>query len=313
MSLGSGSGSSESRASEAAEPRKIINLGEAPVLSKLYAKAAASTALGLVGLGGRASAFPDNEYRISGLRADREKLRDFNRLMHGSDRDELPAGFAHIMVFPTSIALMAADDFPLPLVGAVHLANRVEQRRRIDPTEVLTARVWAQNPAQHRAGTQVEIAAELRAEQTGDVVWRSESTYLARGIKIPGLATVETPEREKFSAPDANAQWPLASNIGRKYAALSGDVNPIHMSSLSARALGMKGAIAHGMYLASRALTSAQPAGLEAFEWRAEFATPTFIPGLVSVRFDEASDGVNYQGWNARNGKPNFFGSVKPL
>ncbi|AJT42873.1 dehydratase [Psychromicrobium lacuslunae] len=295
-----------------AEPRKIIELSEAPSLSKLYAKAASSTALGLVGLARRSSVFPNTEYRLSGLRADREKLRDFNRLMHGSDRDELPAGFAHIMVFPTSIALMAADDFPLPLVGAVHLANRVEQRRRVDPTESFSARVWAQNPAQHRAGTQVEIAAELSTERAGEVVWSSVSTYLARGVKLPGLSAVQTPEREKFSVPDANAQWALSSDIGRRYAALSGDVNPIHMSSLSARALGMKGAIAHGMYLASRALASAQPAGLEAFEWRAEFATPTFIPGLVSVRFEEIAEGVKYQGWNARNGKPNFFGSVSP-
>ncbi|WP_394937644.1 MaoC family dehydratase [Psychromicrobium sp. YIM B11713] len=298
---------------EASQPRRIVTLQEPPSLGKLYAKAGGSTALGAVGLLKRARSFPALEYRLNGLRADRRKLRDFNRLMHGSDRDELPSGFVHTMAFPTSIALMSDDSFPLPLIGSVHLANSVQHYRRIDPAETLAVRVWSQNPAQHRAGTQVEIVAELSSEQSGEVLWHSVSTYLSRGIRIAGLLPLDEPERPTFQAPDANALWSLPGNIGRRYAAVSGDVNPIHMSGLTAKALGMNRAIAHGMYLASKALTGALPAATEAFRWEARFATPTFIPGAVAVRFDEVEGQVSYQGWNPRNGKPHFSGTVEAL
>jgi acyl dehydratase len=57
-----------------------------------------------------------------------------------------------------------------------------------------------------------------------------------------------------FKAPDPTALWQLGVDTGRAYAAVSGDFNPIHLSVLSAKALGMRRSIAHGMYLASRAL-----------------------------------------------------------
>ncbi|NYE94244.1 acyl dehydratase [Psychromicrobium silvestre] len=317
----------EDTGQEAGASRRVIELSEPPVLSKLYAKAATAPAFGALGIRKSGKSFPAVEYRLSGLRAELKQLRDFNRLMHGSDRDELPAGFVHIMAFPSVIALMSADGYPLPLLGAVHLENRVQQHRRIDPAERLAVRVWAQNPALHRVGTQVELAVEVSAEQAGDVVWTGVSTYLSRGVRLAGLDQVEGTEHEKFTAPDANARWTLGSDIGRRYAAVSGDINPIHLSSLSARALGMKRAIAHGMYLASRALTDAKPAGLDAFGWDVRFATPTFIPGTVALRFQEqpidsvapetgvlgSRGAVAFQGWNQRNGKPHFSGSVHPL
>ena len=49
--------------------------------------------------------------------------------------------------------------------------------------------------------------------------------------------------------------WSLPASASRAYAAVSGDVNPIHMSALTAKAFGFPRAIAHGMYTAARALS----------------------------------------------------------
>ena len=293
----------------------VVELPGSPSLGGLYAAALKQQALGGLGLAKRSRSFPETEYRVSGVRPDATKLAEFNRLMRGAGRDSVPAGFVHIMSFPIAVALMAAPGFPVPLLGLVHLTNKVQQHRRIDPAELLDFRVKVQHPAGHRAGTQFEISAQARAAGSDELLWQGESTYLARGVDLGLPAAAD--QREPFTAPDANAFWPLAADLGRRYGAVSGDNNPIHTSKIGAKALGLKTTIVHGMYLASRALTSALPAGVEAFRWDVEFATPTFIPGAVALRFEVASgrhwERTEYLGWNPRNGKINFSGSIAAL
>ena len=56
--------------------------------------------------------------------------------------------------------------------------------------------------------------------------------------------------------PVGTIRWRVPDDIGRRYAKVSGDVNPIHMSSLTAKALGFKRAIAHGMWVKAHALAA---------------------------------------------------------
>ncbi len=44
----------------------------------------------------------------------------------------------------------------------------------------------------------------------------------------------------------------VAANAGRQYAKLSGDFNPIHLSNITARLLGMRQAIIHGMHTVAK-------------------------------------------------------------
>jgi acyl dehydratase len=66
-----------------------------------------------------------------------------------------------------------------------------------------------------------------------------------------------------------------------RYAGASGDFNPIHWSDRVARAVGLPGVIAHGMFtmaLAGRALTTwaANPAGV--VEYGVRFTRPVVVP-----------------------------------
>ena len=88
-----------------------------------------------------------------------------------------------------------------------------------------------------------------------------------------------------------------------------GDYNPIHLSAASAKALGMKRAIAHGMYLAGRALAGSTPQDT-GYDWSVEFATPVFLPSTVDVAFEDRGDQTVFSGWGARSGKPHFSGSI---
>ena len=66
-----------------------------------------------------------------------------------------------------------------------------------------------------------------------------------------------------------------------RYAGASGDFNPIHWNERTARAVGLPGVIAHGMFtmaLAGRYLTdwAGDPAALELF--RVRFSAPVVVP-----------------------------------
>ncbi|MBT1001813.1 hypothetical protein KIH31_04285 [Paenarthrobacter sp. DKR-5] len=300
--------------------REAVLLGEMPSLSKLYLNAAAVAARSRVLGSGSVKTLPEAVHEVRGVRADAEKLTAFQHLLGLPARDWMPAGFVHVLGFPLAVSVMSREDFPLPLLGMIHLRNRVEQFRPVHYTRDLTLRSWADNVQGHRVGTQADLVVEVRDGTGGELLWRGVSTYLARGVFLPGVDK-PAPRREPddFSPPDPTALWRLGPGTGRDYAAVSGDFNPIHLSTLTARALGMRGMLAHGMYLASRALGEALPNDERSFTWDVDFGAPVFLPSTVALHFADAEDASgswvrsDYAAWNARTGRKHFSGSVLPL
>ncbi|MCO1338386.1 hypothetical protein BJH93_05670 [Kocuria polaris] len=302
--------------------RRRVELGEAPALGGIYAAAVKKTAAsGLAGLLGSHRSGGDDrwelpavEHRVRRLNVDAGQLTRYQRLMGDTVRDDLPSVFVHGLAFPVAMSVMVASDFPLPLMGLVHLSNRVEHLRRIRPEEELAVRAWAEGLREHYAGTQVDVVAEVSSH--GEVLWRGVSTYLAKGVDLPGRTRPERPERVEFEAPARTGQWRLGADTGREYAAVLGDWNPIHLTSLSAKALGLKRHIAHGMYLAGRSLAVAAP-NQGGYEWSIEFAAPVFLPGTVNFALveDDAADPygvVRFAGWNRAGTREHFSGHVAP-
>ncbi|WP_298459362.1 MaoC/PaaZ C-terminal domain-containing protein [uncultured Cellulomonas sp.] len=305
-----------------------MELAAVPGLGALYARGvAASARLAALSRAGRApSRLPDVEYVVHGVVADADRLTAYQHLLGETASDALPAGYVHVLAFPVATALMVAGDFPLPLAGMVHLANRVEQHRALRLGERLTVRARAQHLRPHRSGTQVDLVTEVGGEGadgvagTDGVVWRGVSTYLAKGVRLAtggdddAAASAPAPRREAFVAPTPTGRWTLAADAGRRYAAVSGDRNPIHLSALTARPLGFPRAIAHGMDTAARALAAVGPARGESFTWTAEFARAVLLPGTVTVRVapDDGGSGYAYTGWDARSGTLHLSGTVVP-
>ncbi|SDB92462.1 Acyl dehydratase [Sanguibacter gelidistatuariae] len=319
-------------------PSAVKTLPGVPELGGLYARAVLPGWPRLPGRSSGASpdhaSLPDVTYRVADVVADPEQLLRYQRLLGEPADDALPAGFVHVLAFPVAMALMIHPDFPLPLAGMVHLANAVTMSRVIRADERLEVHAWARRLALHPRGTQVELVTEVSARYgAGDameVVWRGVSTYLAKGVERSGVTAdpvdadpvdadpvaVGAPVADApavFTPPMPTARWTLDAGTGRRYAAVSGDRNPIHLSALTAKAFGFPRAIAHGMYTAARALAESGAGRGGAFEWTVVFAKPVLLPGTVAVSItgDDAG-GFVYSGWNARSGKEHFSGTVTP-
>ncbi|WP_320538237.1 MaoC family dehydratase [Pseudarthrobacter sp. IC2-21] len=301
----------------AAQP---VILGEVPSLSKLYVNAAAQAARRrILGTHGT-STLPETGHEVRGVRADVANLTAYQHLIGLTARDTLPAGYLHALAFPLAMSVMNRDDFPLPLLGMVHLSNYIEQRSPVIFTDLLDISARVENLRGHRAGTQLDVIAEIRSAGRPDIRWTGRSTYLAKGVFLPGI-DVPSPQngRPDFAPPHPTAVWDLGVETGRAYAAVSGDFNPIHLSALSAKALGMRRSIAHGMYLASRALADVGPVKGESFGWDVTFDAPVYLPGRVALEITtgQAPGGgwerSGYVAWNPRSGRKHFRGSVAPL
>jgi hypothetical protein len=300
-----------------------VVLGELPSLSKLYVNAATTAARRRV-LGTAAGRkLPEVSHEVRNVRADVGNLTAYQHLVGETASDILPAGYVHALAFPVSMSVMNRDDFPLPLLGMIHLKNHVEQRAPIQFSEALDIRSWAANLAGHRAGTQLDVVAEVRSASSGDLLWRGVSTYLAKGVFLPGVDKPGHPNGAvgagDFSPPDPTALWQLGLDTGRNYATVSGDFNPIHLSVLSAKALGLRGSIAHGMYLASRALADVGAVKADSFTWDVAFEAPVFLPARVALDIATVHSGSgswehsDYVAWNPRSGRRHFTGTVSAV
>ena len=280
----------------------------APSMLPLYARAVAPAVPGLGMLPGvRRSAreLPDLALEQPGVRIDRDRLAAYAEVCGFGLRDALPATYPHILAFPLHMALMADGDFPFAPMGIVHVANRISQHRPILSGESLDLRVHAADLRPHPKGRQFDIVSEARTG--GELVWRGVSTMLRRGS---GGEPSET-RREDRPVPAGATRWKLPGDLGRQYAGVSGDRNPIHLYGVTAKAFGFPRQIAHGMWSKARCLAALQPRLPDAFDVQVEFKKPILLPATVAFGTDRHADGTEFGLTDARKGTPHLGGSVR--
>jgi acyl dehydratase len=243
-------------------------------LGTLYVKAA----LGAVGP--RGHELPDTVLGDD-VMVDRDHLAEYAHVCGFPVADALPVTYPHVLAFPLQVELMARRSFPLPLPGLVHVRNRITAHRAIDAAEPLAVRVHAEGLRAHPKGAQVDLVAEIDA--AGEVVWEGRSTYLARGATAPDGAP-DPAEPAGIDDATAVATWRVDSGTGRRYARVSGDVNPIHLHPLTAKAFGFPRAIAHGMWTAARAVAALQGRLPSAMAYDVAFGKPLLLPSTVELR-----------------------------
>lgn len=277
-----------------------VTLTRAPALLPMYAKAA------VTGRRHRGTALPDSQYALADQAIDLDHLAAYDRVCGFRISDVLPATYLHVLAFPVTVALMTEPDFPFPLVGLVHVANSITVRRPVRADERVSFQVHAADLQPHPAGRQFDLV--VGATVGDEPVWSGRSTYLRRGGGRP--ATRDHAELPATSGPVAMVRVP--GDIGRRYAAVSGDRNPIHLHPLSARALGFPTAIAHGMWLAARTLATLEGRLPDAYTVDVAFKTPVLLPSTIAIACERAATGWRMDVLSAKSGKPHLAGTITP-
>lgn len=194
----------------------------------------------------------------------------------------VPLSYPHVLAFALHLMLLTRPNFPYPASGMVHLANRIRQHQRLHEGQALRLEVYCERWVAHPKGQALSIATRAYAEET--LVWESDSLYLRREVKNPiGELWVDAlPLQEEGLL--RTQRWVLPADLGRRFAQVSGDFNPIHTSVMGAKIFGFRRAIAHGMWTLGRALAAQQPpGGLARAEAHCDFKLPIFLPGQVAL------------------------------
>jgi acyl dehydratase len=292
----------------------VRELSSAPRLTALYPKAmagvGASALRRLPGFDGRPSELPDTELVLGDAEIRGDQLAAYQRVCTFEISDTVPATYPHLLAFPLSMQLMTDGAFPFPVVGLVHIRNRIELRRSIAAGERLALRVRTDRLGPHDRGTQFDVIAE--AEVDGEAAWRSVSTYLHRESSGSG-GSREDSAKEGPDPPNPSAEFTVPGDIGRRYAAISGDRNPIHLHPLTARLFGLPRAIAHGMWLKARCLAVLQSLLPEGYAVDVSFKLPVFLPARVALSTSAEVAVRNFALHDARSGKPHLEGRVEPV
>jgi hypothetical protein len=289
-----------------------------PSVLPLYARAAAPLIPGaslLPFLPGGGGEIPDLDLELTGVLPDPDAVAAYAKVCGFALRDHLPPTYPHVLAFPLHMAVMADGSFPFGAVGLVHLENRIVQRRRIGLGEELALRV---RPTELRAHPKGQTFSLLTEASIGpESVWESESTFLRRGAAkdgTPAKVDVADPSgmREEVRQQGAAADWRLPGDLGRRYAAVSGDRNPIHMHSLTAKPLGFPGAIAHGMWTKARCLAALEGRLPDAFSVEVSFRKPIVLPARVEFATATEGERTGFAVRGADRQTPHLDGLVEP-
>ncbi|MDX1658835.1 MAG: MaoC/PaaZ C-terminal domain-containing protein [Nitriliruptorales bacterium] len=267
--------------------RNVRELDRAPNLLPLLGKAALNMALPGRGGDGGGGDLPDLELVLGGVTTDPDDLAAYDRVCGFRYDDRLPPTYPHIQTFPLQVELMTDDSFPFALAGLVHVGNTITQHRWIAASEAVTYHVHAEDLRPHPKGQQFDMVATGRVD--GEVVWESTSTYLHRG---GGGGDGEAPDAgadaPNLPDPTFSAEWRVPGDTGRRYAAVSGDRNPIHLHPLTARLFGYPKPIAHGMWTKARALAGLEGRLPDAFTVDVVFKKPLLLPATVHFKSEQA-------------------------
>lgn len=234
-------------------------------------------------------------------------------LMCGCHPDQdLPLLFPTVMSFRLSMAAMAAPAFPLSVLGGVLSGYRAVQLRAVPAAEPLAFRAQLQPELRTTATGNSEYDITIRASTaSGELVWHDRSTFTAMSGNRrhqQNQQQLEAASEDKAEAAQWRtlAEWHLGSDVGRRFAAINGDVNPIHMAAWCAKLFGFRSNIAHGMLLLARFVQAANETGAGRAYPRAIQATlkrPMLLPGhaVCQVRdADAAGAGLRVADWPQR-------------
>jgi len=248
------------------------DLQREPSLPGLYLRAASRRKI-------TGTTLPDEGLRCW-VDIDRQRLAAYRKVCGFADDGLLPPTYPHILAFAVQMQLLTARDFPFPLLGLIHLSNRIRVLRPLGGISRAQVSVRVRNLRPHPKGATFDLLTSLD-DQLGPL-WEADSQMLCRGVKLEGEA-IEQDWQPSLPLVQV-AQWNAPADIGRQYAKVSGDYNPIHLSAASARLFGFPTAIAHGLWNKARTLAAlADHLPKANLEVAVHFRKPVRLPNAVTL------------------------------
>ena len=248
--------------------------------------------------------------RVNGVKAASSQLERFRSVCQFGPSNVLPITYPQVMSTALQIQLMLRAEFPFSPLGSIHLRNQITQWQTIDQSQPLDFEVGIDAQRITHIGYEIDFVSRALAHE--ECVWQVVATVLFRRK----VMSAPKPKREHTAKPAlANSvKWSLPEDLGRAYARASGDYNPIHLMPATARMMGFKRHIAHGMWSKSRCLASLLPQfGDRAVVVETAFKLPVYLPTEVTMMHEVNEDVCHFELRGPNGRRPHLIGSISSM
>lgn len=280
-------------------------LSQIPDAGRLYLKAAGTLTKKPKG----EPELPPLAVRVEDVSADPGHLADYAAICGFDAIEYLPITFPHVMAGALHLHLLTQKRFPFPLLGLVHIRNDIQQRRPLATNTRFSLEARLGEARSVRQGIEFDLMTDVVGD--GEALWSETSTMLYRrpapksGAGSRSQVPPPSPlaEYRSFSAP---------SDIGRRYAKVGRDYNPIHLAPWAARLFGFKRHIAHGMWSAARCAAALErELGRAPTRLSVQFKQPLFLPAKVALKFTRGQESIDFSLLSARSDKTHLSGVLR--
>jgi len=246
-----------------------------------------------------------------GAKADAALIKRYAEVCGLPDDSFYPLLYPHVLTSAIHIDFISRPEFPLSPMGAVHTRMHVLQHAPIAADAVVDIECKLTSTRVLKPGIEFEITTTLA--QNGVKVWESLSANLIRGKKFG-----EPEEASDFShLPDLESEpvetgWKVPKDMGWRYAKITGDYNPIHVSRVLAKFMGFDRDLIYGMWSAARCLAhlpqldTARPIRADIL-----FKGPVYMESDVAMKRVTGESGQSFDLYCAGNPRPVIRGRVR--
>ncbi len=285
-----------------------LDFANAPGIWGSYSRVVASRKPGTLREGATS---PRIEATLAASRADPGHLARYAAICEVSRTDRIPIAYPHMLASGMHLAMLSSSAFPISVLGLVHVGNRIVRERAIDAAESLALHSWIEGHRDTERGQEFDLETEGLVD--GAVIWRETCTFLARRRGKPATRPVADRARQfDGGGPVRSSSFAAPAGLGRRYASVSGDYNPIHLADLAARPFGFRKAIAHGMWSLARCaseLDEIDASGRTSLD--VVFRLPVYLPAWVILESCAADGGIAFALRDSTSSRPYLTGDLR--
>lgn len=237
------------------------------------------------------TALPERVSVVPGWRLERSSLAAYRALLGSSA--ELPLAFPQVPVMAMTVDLLSRWSFPVRAIGMVHQGSVVECLDDLPADEPWDLRVQGSAGRHVRWGLEFDVIGEVSV--AGRPRWRSRAIYLSRSRSASGAEETTVPAFTGEGPWAEEYALPVPEDTGRAFAAVSGDVNPIHLHQVPARLFGFRRAFVQGWWTTGRVaalldVDECVPGRVLEISYR----RPVELPSAPQVRVRPIEGGVEF-------------------
>ena len=222
------------------------------------------------------------------------------------DGKVLPPTYLYVMAFRLHAVIFTHDGITFPLLGMIHLKNRIQVYRPVTINETFSFECALATSRETDSGLEFEFVSKVFVGD--ELVWESLSTYLYR-IDVAGRRV--RPPKAIDMAWETPQSWSLSDDLGRRYAKASGDYNLIHLHPVLSKHFGFDRVLAHGMWSKARCLAELMPSiGERPFTVDVTFKLPLLMPADVGFSYEKSVDKMIFELRDSKGRRPHLSGDV---